>query len=187
MEYLVKRKMLKEFLHEYLDGSGVEDAKSLPVDKFEHNIYCAKGLHSYVQYRDDTFQIQVFIFPPYGIVPEHVHPNVNSYEVGLSGDLWFSHGGKWLYPKHPALHYYKKNRCIKVDNNDIHGASIGEGGGMFISVQQWLNGVKPSCVGQDYEGYALTPDHEKNGIKFKDVHWKMAASKETTRRPPWIE
>ena len=30
-----------------------------------------------------------------------------------------------------------------------------------MRMEQWLNGVKPSCVGQDYEGYALTPDHEK--------------------------
>ena len=95
------------------------------------------------------------------VAPEHTHPNVHSYEVGLSGDLWFSHGGKWIHPKHPAFHFYKKNRCIQVDNVHLHGASVGPKGGIFLSVQQWLNGVK-----------------------YKKLHWSMAASKET-RKPPW--
>ena len=31
--------MLREFLHEYLNTSAVADAKALPLDKFEQNIY----------------------------------------------------------------------------------------------------------------------------------------------------
>ena len=150
--------ILETFLHNYLDTSAVADAKELPLDKFEHNIYGVEGFHSYVQYRDEEFQVQVFLFPPFAIAPEHTHPNVHSYEVGLSGDLWFSH---------------------------VHGASIGPKGGMFLSVQQWLNGVKPSCVGKDYDGYGVSPEQTKyDGVKYKKLDWKMAASKET-RKPPW--
>lgn len=177
--------MLREFLHEYLNTSAVADAKALSLDKFEQNIYGHEGFHSHVQYREGQFQVQVFIFAPHMIAPEHTHPNVHSYEVGLSGDLWFSHGGKWIHPKHPAFHFYKKNRCIQVDNVHLHGASVGPKGGIFLSVQQWLNGVKPSCVGQDYQGYGITPEQTQyDGVKYKKLHWSMAASKET-RKPPW--
>ena len=181
---------LKTFLHNYLDTSAVEDAKALSMDKFDQNIYNVEGFHSYVQYRNREFQVQVFLFPPFAVAPEHTHPNVHSYEVGLSGDLWFSHGGKWLYPRHPALHIYraktkKKYRCIQVDNGDPHGAAVGPTGGIFLSVQQWLNGVKPSCVGMDYDGYGVSEKQaEVDGVKYKERTWKMAATRET-KAPPW--
>ena len=176
---------LKTFLHNYLDTSAVEDAKSLSIDKFDQNIYNVEGFHSYVQYRNRDFQVQVFLFPPLAVAPEQTHPNVHSYEVGLSGDLWFSHGGKWIHPKHHAFHFYRRNRCIRVNNVDLHGASVGPKGGMFLSVQQWLNGVPPTCVGKDYEGYGVSQEQtEHDGVKFRELDWTMAASKET-RKPPW--
>ena len=56
---------------------------------------------------------------------------------------------------------------------------------MFLSVQQWLNGVPPTCVGKDYEGYGVSQEQtEYDGVKFKELDWTMAASKET-RKPPW--
>jgi len=176
---------LETFLHNYLDTSAVEDAKALTLDKFDQNIYNVDGFHSYVQYRNREFQVQVFLFPPFAVAPEHTHPNVHSYEVGLSGDLWFSHGGKWIHPKHPAFHFYRRNRCIRVHNVDLHGAAVGPNGGMFLSVQQWLNGVPPTCVGKDYEGYGVSQEQtEYDGVKFRELDWTMAASKET-RKPPW--
>ena len=110
--------MLKDFLHNYLDSSAVDDAISTPLDKFDKDIYGVVGFHSHVHYRDDQFQVQVFRFYPdkYFIVPEHTHPNVHSFEVGISGDLWFSHGGKWLYPRHPALHFYRAKTKKKYRN-----------------------------------------------------------------------
>ena len=80
--------MLKDFLHEYLDSPAVDDAISTPLDKFDKDIYGVVGFHSHVHYRDDQFQVQVFRFYPdkYFIVPEHTHPNVHSFEVGISGD-----------------------------------------------------------------------------------------------------
>jgi hypothetical protein len=41
----------------------------------------------------------------------------------------------------------------------VHGGVIGEGGGVFLSVQHWLNGVEPHCVAADYSGIALGEDH----------------------------
>ena len=176
---------LKTFLHNYLDTSAVEDAKALTLDKYDHNIYNVDGFHSYVQYRNRDFQVQVFLFPPFAVAPEHTHPNVHSYEVGLSGDLWFSHGGKWIHPKHPAFHFYRRNRCIRVNNVDLHGASVGPIGGMFLSVLLWLNGVPPTCVGKDYKGYGVSQEQtDYDGVEYKELDWTMAASKET-RKPPW--
>lgn len=185
--------MLKEFLHNYLYDLNIQDIISLPIEKYNQNIYGVEGFHSYVDYREGQFQVQVFNFTDlkYVIVPEHTHPNVNSYEVGISGDVHFTHGQKWFYPRHPALHYYKspktnkKYRCIRVNNTDIHGALIGPKGGIFLSVQQWLNNTNPSCVAMDYDGYGISENQSKiAGVKYKQRTWKMAASKENGN-PPW--
>ena len=56
--------MLKDFLHNYLDSSAVDDAINTPLDKFDKDIYGVVGFHSHVHYRDDQFQVQVFRFYP---------------------------------------------------------------------------------------------------------------------------
>ena len=62
---------------------------------------------------------------------------------------------------------------------------MGPTGGIFLSVQQWLNGVKPSCVGMDYDGYGVSEKQaEVDGVKYKERSWKMAATKEV-KPPPW--
>ena len=184
---------LKNYLNNYIESGGVEDARKIKFEQYQHSIYDVEGFNSFLHRRDGQFQVQIFQFESNKhdmyVVPEHTHPNVNSYEIFLSGgrNMFFSHSGKWIYPKHPNLYYYKKYRCIRVNNNDLHGAVVKpEVGGKFISVQHWLNGVKPSCVGLDYQGYGVSEKQsEVDGVlydKNPQRDWKMAASLET-RKP----
>ena len=148
---------LKRYLNAYIDSDGVRDAKNVDLKNFEHGIYDLEGFNSFLHRRDGQFQVQIFQFESKKhdmyVVPEHTHPNVNSYEIYLTGTIFFSHRGRWIHPKHPSLSYYKRKnkkrlRCIQVNNDDMHGAVVKpEVGGKFISVQHWLNNVKPSCVG----------------------------------------
>ena len=40
-------------------------------------------------YRRDQFQVQMFAVPENTIVPEHTHPNVDSIEVYVGGNIMF--------------------------------------------------------------------------------------------------
>ena len=48
-------------------------------------------------YRHEQFQVQLFTANPNTIIPEHVHPNVDSYEVALTG-MEFTLQGKIILP-----------------------------------------------------------------------------------------
>ena len=55
--------------------------------------------------------------------------------------------------------------------NDVHGGVFGEGGGVFLSVQHWLNGVKPHCVSADYDGITMG-EHHLAGVKYGEAKAK---------------
>jgi hypothetical protein len=59
----------------------------------------------------------------------------------------------------------------------VHGGVVGEGGGVFLSVQHWLNGVKPHCVAADYDGVAMGEDH-----LAKVVYGKASAKRTLTAK-----
>jgi hypothetical protein len=148
-----------------------------------------------LMYRVDQFQVQMICVPPNYIIPEHVHPNIDSYEVGIGGGMCFSRNGHWITNETIDFHgrkiewhgagtlNKKRGSAIRVKPNDIHGGMFGPEGGVFLSVQQWLNGVLPSCVGADYAGKVLGPshaDHVKEDFnvivkKQSELTWRDAA------------
>jgi quercetin dioxygenase-like cupin family protein len=124
-----------------------------------------EGVTSVLMYRKDQYQIQMFIVPENTIIPEHTHPNVDSYEVYVGGNIKFSHSGKYVLAKEvegenpntkTAL---GRGSVIRVKPNDKHGGVFGPGGGVFLSVQHWLNKVEPHCVAADYTGTVMGEDH----------------------------
>ena len=117
-------------------------------------------------YRRGQFQVQMFAVPEDTIIPEHSHPNVDSFEVYVGGNIQLSIDGKHCYS--PAILFENKGPLklasrrgdrVRVRPNQVHGAVIGEGGAVFLSVQHWLNGVAPHCVAADYDGVAMGEDH----------------------------
>lgn len=124
-----------------------------------------EGVTAVLLYRQGQFQVQQFIVPPGHVIPEHTHPNVDSYEVYVGGQIKFSHSGRFIVSDddlaEPNQHGCAKLRgqTIRVRPNDLHGGVFGPAGGVFLSVQHWLNGVAPHCVAADYEGVVMGPDH----------------------------
>lgn len=110
-----------------------------------------------VLYRAGCWQVQLFILKPDSVIPEHRHPNVDSFEVYLSGDIEFSLDGKVMTPIGESAvpgfdgHHVYLGTSIRVVPGAWHGAKSGAKGGLFLSVQQWLNGVVPGNVGADWE------------------------------------
>jgi len=100
---------------------------------------------------------------------------------------------KWVV-KECKLYYneYKKPITLdvfKVKTNDKHGGAFGSSGGVFISIQHWLNGVSPHCVALDYTGVSGGSDHMskvKGGDAYvkNNLTWRDVATKET--RPPYF-
>lgn len=155
-------------------------------------IHKIEDVTSVLWYRKKPFQVQMFIVPPNYIIPEHTHPNVDSFEVMLGGQISFSKNGKWVAEKDLAFQPKsqsmpnlapRRGACIRVLPNDLHGGAFGPSGGVFMSVQHWLNDTDPHCVSADYDGKTMG-DHHHSMVKFgeavskggqENLTWKDAA------------
>lgn len=140
---------------------------AIPLHGAVHKI---EDVISVTWYRSGQFQIQMFIVPPNYVIPEHTHPNVDSIEVYLGGQIRFSHLGKFVVPEEmydtPGDYGLSQARggLVRVKPDEIHGGIFGPSGGVFMSVQHWLNGVEPHCVAADYTGPTMGADHFKKVI-----------------------
>jgi len=99
-----------------------------------------------VLYRDGCYQVQMFMAQPNSVAPSHIHPNVDSYELFLSGDLDFIIDGI-KYSHKDAIGY---SAPVRIYPSYWHEGITGPLGGAFLSMQKWLNNTPPSCVGKDW-------------------------------------
>ena len=114
-------------------------------------------------HRVPPFQAELVIVKPGGQgFPEHLHPNVDSVEILLYGDIQFTRNGADdpLCRDWPAFRAAGRLGAIGIPHTDWHGARVGPGGAAFISCQHWLNGVEPTTVGADWQGDPLSANHE---------------------------
>jgi hypothetical protein len=136
--------------------------------------YKIQDVTAVVWLRDGPYQVELFIVPPNYIIPEHVHPNVESYEMFLGGDISFSHSGRWvdrdgLIMRRDAPDM--RGALVPVETNDLHGGAFGPRGGVFMSIQKWLNGISPHSVSADYTGPVMGA-HHFNSVKSGDAVMK---------------
>lgn len=94
-------------------------------------------------FRDGPFQVQLFIAPPHSAAPKHRHPNVDTIEYYVMGDIKFEPDRLIALP-------FSKGALLDIDHTNAHIAVAGETGGCFISIQKWLNGVPPTSVEKDW-------------------------------------
>ena len=143
---------------------------------FEKPVWQVENVTSVLMHRQGQFQTQMFIVPPHTIIPEHTHPNVDSFEIYGGGEIHFSHSGKLLEadgecavdPDSPMGLSRLRGSIVRVKPNDVHGGYMGENGGIFFSVQHWLNDIKPHCVAADYIGKTMGPHHLES-VKYGDA------------------
>ena len=110
--------------------------------------------HGVVLYRQDNYQVELFNVKPNSEIPPHIHPNVDSYEVFIGGDIDFMCDGEYH-----SLHAV--GASIRVLPSSWHGGKFGERGGCFLSIQKWLNNVEPKFVGDDWVG-------KDNSVSYQD-------------------
>ncbi len=128
---------------------------------FEDNM-CAITL-----FREGAFQVQLIIANPDCIIPPHTHPNVDSYEVFLNG-MQFTHTTETVCTFDDALLDNGKGipnlrgATVRVKPDEMHGGQASSQGGSFLSIQQWLNNITPTSVGNDWDGEVMGEKHKNN-------------------------
>jgi hypothetical protein len=138
---------------------------------YKNPVWKIQDVTSTLLYRDPPYQIQMFSVPGGTVIPQHTHPNVDSYEVYLGGNINFSHKGKYVFKEEELKEEENfktsvaRGGILRVRPDEEHGGVFGKEGGVFLSVQKWLNGVEPHCVAADYVGVVMGEDHYKK-VKF---------------------
>ncbi|MDD5189408.1 MAG: hypothetical protein PHE50_00015 [Dehalococcoidales bacterium] len=142
---------LQTFKEDWVENPQFLTPFSTPI-VFDDNVW---GI---VLYRKDEYQVQLFLVSPNTILPPHRHPNIDTIDVHLSGDIEFYVNGITLMclsehlKDHPHMPGISNciGRTFRVRETDWHSAKIGEKGGSFLSFQRWLNGAIPTNVGDDW-------------------------------------
>jgi len=138
---------------------------------FEHAMVHNEEVTGITIYRYDPYQVQLWLCKPNFFIPDHKHPNVDSFEVFLYG-MKFTHRGNtivdddMLKEQENGVPRYL-HKTIRVKPNDLHGAVASEKGGAFLSIQKWLNKKPPTSVTYDWEGNHYSEQHT-NDLKKHD-------------------
>jgi hypothetical protein len=152
---------LSHFAHWYLN-SGEVDKVYTPM---KNGLVFIEGVSGIVLYRVKSFQVELFICQPNCVIPQHTHPDVDSYECFLYG-MKFTHSGKTIIDHEEAFKEedgFPTNlyQTIRVRPNDPHGGTASDKGGAFISIQHWLNDVEPTHVSSNWDGNYMGKEHLK--------------------------
>ncbi len=117
---------------------------------------CFTGL---TLFRQDRFQVQMWICPPNSHIPDHSHPGVNNVQVLLSGQVYLRHNGVLVLS--PEEMQTAANVGARVNGTlvvimagETHGAEVGPLGGAFLSIQHWLH-EEPTSVELNWDGPPL--------------------------------
>jgi quercetin dioxygenase-like cupin family protein len=114
------------------------EAKTAEIDQ--------RNVQTEILYSLGHFQIERLTFDPYGSVPTHRHPLVDSYEFPLWGSGTIVIGG----------HSFKLDdhwtpwKPLYVSHNTWHSGKGDERGGGFLSLQRW-NGSVLGSIGMNWE------------------------------------
>ena len=134
----------------------------------KEEVICVDGLTPFQLYQQPPFQVELVICQPNVEIPDHTHPNVDSFEVALYG-MTLRHCGNTY--KEENLQTYD---TLRVRPTNIHGGTSSSIGGAFLSIQHWLNGVPIKKVGQDWEGEKLGVQHK---VKVEEYENKLNNNK----------
>jgi len=110
----------------------------------EDLLYHDRSVITTTLYREGQFQVQMITAMPFTEIADHVHPSVDSFEVYVGGQIEFRHNGTKL-TRLRTVRQKKDGQCnrtglfFRVLPTDWHGATFGELGGVFLSIQHWID------------------------------------------------
>ena len=156
-----KEDALSHFADWYLNSGKI----SKIYTPFKNPLLFIEGVNGIVLYRSKPYQVELFICQPNLVIPEHTHPDVDSYECFLYG-MKFTHSGETVINNEEALleqdgYPINSYQTIRVKPNDPHGGTASKFGGAFISIQHWLNDVEPNHVSSNWSGDSMGKHHSE--------------------------
>jgi quercetin dioxygenase-like cupin family protein len=80
-------------------NSGEVDKVYTPM---KNGLVFIEGVSGIVLYRVKSFQVELFICQPNCVIPQHTHPDVDSYECFLYG-MKFTHSGETIIDHEEAF------------------------------------------------------------------------------------
>lgn len=129
-------------------------------------IYDYGPVRSLVLILEPPFQVELFtVKPGFGFAKEHRHPNVDTYEVHVWGEIVLTRNGQLVEPITISGPHGGELYVTRIRETDWHGAKPMASGGAFLSVQEWLHGTKPASVGLDWEGAPPSREHAVHLVK----------------------
>jgi quercetin dioxygenase-like cupin family protein len=112
----------------------------------ENNATSDSSYTGAVLYRDGQYQVELFTIKPHTKSTPHLHPNVDSYEIFVSGEIDFVINGQ----EYHCIEGVTVPGLTRIYPNYWHTGTTSEKGGSFLSIQKWLNGVEPTSVTLDW-------------------------------------
>jgi hypothetical protein len=126
------------------------------------NSYCSvNGYIGLTLYRDDRFQVQMWVFPPHAVVTEHSHPSVDSWLVKVTGKFRLRLNGTWMSPREATRTQWRgmNTWMTRIAANDVHGVTVGGEGASFLSITERTDGQEPESVHLVWDGAPLDQEH----------------------------
>jgi|SRR5215471_5244253 len=151
-------KTLEDFARRFLTGR--ISWRAVPR---QHAITNFGNIISFVLFRDPPFQVELFIIPhDRSSFTSHRHPHVDVVEFGLSGQSMLYIDGQPACSEETVVRWMTGDEStmpVLVGHEAWH---YGHGCTpyAFLSIQQWLDGVRPTSVGLDWEGSPSSPEQE---------------------------
>jgi len=116
---------------------------------------------SLIAYRKPPFQVELVMWMPGVVIPAHRHPNIDAFEVHVSGDMVLLLGEDEAKTNDlinrakvwPAKRIH--DRITRVRPTSWHGGKAGQTGAAFWSIQHWTEGVELTAAGIDWDGPEL--------------------------------
>jgi len=157
-QQIKNKDVLTEFKDWYLTSKQIQTPYHNPLMFID-------GICGLTLYRKKQFQVQLFICEPNVVIPEHIHPNIDSFELFLYG-MKFTHNGEVAISENMALTENDgiptmSYETIRVKPDDWHGGVSSKKGGSFISIQHWINNKKPTHVSADWKGNIIGEKHKQ--------------------------
>lgn len=115
-----------------------------PLDSVTH----AGEFAGVVLYREEPFQVQLWIGKPNATIPTHSHPHVDTYEAIIAGGAEFvTEKDEWL------------KSLLRIRDNEPHSGLMSAKGVSFLSFQRWEDGRHLTSIHLDWSGQAFDEQH----------------------------
>lgn len=111
---------------------------------------------------DLRFQVEVVTVAPNTVLPLHRHPDVDSIDIMVEGDILIDVEGVIIAGDYSCERRaaFLNGKGLRIAADALHGGVVGPQGVTFLSCQRWKMLPLPS-IGLNWAGPRVTPEHDQ--------------------------